>query len=204
MSYFEAFSNFKWFDDNNLEKNLSSNESDGELRFWETWTFRFYFTTVVSGLNLILILAAYGYIKRGTLGINPKTGDKATFPDIQYFTSKLIILLGNTLFNLTISNFSKLFACDFNGNDPKSWKVVLREDFVCFEGDHFIYSSISGVLLITYYLSATTLFPSFQFDEPSLDIKFTANFVILKTQAQVLIDFIEVLLSGKYFIFFKF
>lgn len=197
MNYYEAFSSYKWFDDSNIKANLSKNDSSEKVNFWETWTFRFYFTTVVSGLNLILVIAAYGYIKRGTLGINPKTGDKSSFPQLQYFTSKLVILLGNTLFNFTISNFSKLFACDFQGENPENWKVILRSDFVCFKDDHLKYSAISGVLLITYYLSATTLFPSFQFDEPSLDIKFTANFVILKIQSEVLIDFVGVLLSGK-------
>lgn len=196
MNYYEAFSELKWFDDANIVTNLQSDDESTNY-FWETWTFRFYFTTIASILNMILIIAAYSYIKRGTLGIDPKTGDSAAFPQVQYFVSLLVNLLANTLFSIIIGNFTKLFACDFDGDDPANWHLQLRDDLVCFEGDHLLYGSISGVLLMSYYLSTIILFPSFQFDEPSLDIKFTANFIILKTQCEVLQDFIKVLISGK-------
>ena len=148
-------------------------------------------------------MAAYGYIRRGTLGIDPKTGDRAKFPQLQYFTSKLIIVLSSSLFSLTIKNFSQIFACDFNGEDPSNWKPVLRDDLVCYSGKHAFYSGISGALFFTYHLSATTLFPNFQFDEPSLDIKFTSTYIILKLQTEVLRDFSGVVLvgKGKWFIF---
>lgn len=94
-----------------------------------------------------------------------------------------------------MKNFSELFQCKFNGDDPDLWTTSLRDDFICYQGTHLKYVIVSGFLLFTYYMSSVTLFPNFQFDEPSLDIKFSANYVIIKTQTEVLIDFSTILLN---------
>jgi hypothetical protein len=44
-----------------------------------------------------------------------------------------------------------------------------------------------------YHGASSMLFPNFQFDEPTLDIKFTANYIIVRQQAEVIVTFITTL-----------
>ena len=82
LNYYSLIFDIKWFDDGNFEKHMNDDESPGSLWFYQTFLFRFILTTIVGSINLIAVLIAAKYIKEGTLGVDPKTGKKAEFPQV--------------------------------------------------------------------------------------------------------------------------
>ena len=110
--------------------------------------------------------------------------------------SKLLMLFGDTLFAITMGNFANLYECNYEGTEVSEWRHKYDSGMQCFRGAHLNYMYVSSFLLLTYLLSATTLFPTFQFDEPTLDIKFSANYVVLRTQCEVFIVFVTTIIDN--------
>lgn len=97
------------------------------------------------------------------------------------------------MFGIVIGNFANIFQCKMNHTNPDVWEVALLPGFQCYAGPHLAYCVVSMFLLSLYHGASSMVFPNFQFDEPTLDIKFTANYIIVRQQAEVIVTFITTL-----------
>ena len=148
------------------------------------WKYTFW---VSSGLGLalaVLVTLSLKYLKKGTLGINPKDGTDASFPSLQFFLSKLCQLLGKSMYFTIICSLLSALACDFSESEDK---LIANEEIKCFSEDHSLYFSASLLLFLIYYPLATLLYPNVQYQDRALDIKFDSTFLVLESQGKLLI-----------------
>ena len=70
----------------------------------------------------------------------------------------------------------------------------------CLGEEHALYLIWSIVALGIYYPAATLLYPNIQYKNKNLDIKFDTSFLVLESQAKVIIAGFSVFFSGQNFI----
>jgi hypothetical protein len=80
---------------------------------------------------------------------------------------------------------------------------------VCLSDQHLKYMGIATLAILLYYPISTFMFPNFQFQDKSLDLKYDPSFLVLNIQAKLLITgtllFPDIILSIKkgFISFFK-
>lgn len=83
-----------------------------------------------------------------------------------------------------LSSFLDAFVCDFE-LEPE---VVYKErDMLCYGSEHQTFMGIGGIGALLFYLMSSFTFPNMQLDMNGTDFKYDPTFIVILTQAKLLI-----------------
>jgi hypothetical protein len=68
-----------------------------------------------------------------------------------------------------------------------SWVLIRNQDIVCFSSTHAVYFCLSILAIIIYYPLATLLYPTIQYQNKGLDLKYDTTYVVLESQGKLAI-----------------
>jgi len=165
-----------------FESTRKSQESFGNFNISvDHWDYVFYSSIGSAVVLVTLVFFARKHIKKGTLGIS-EDGSDASFPSIQYLLSKFCQLLSKTMYLNLVCNMLSGIACNFDEEE------LIAKEMECFSQGHSLkYFVPSVVCFLAYYPIATLLYPSMQYQNRNLDIKFDSTFLVLESQGKIII-----------------
>lgn len=144
------------------------------------------------GLAFIYALFAYSSKKEIVSSTHGRdsTGSVLRFTSLRGFSKLVIQINGSLLYMFILKSQLSVFACNINEDPPVLWNT----NIVCYESFHIAHLFSAILCLFVYYPIATFLYPMYQFNDSKLEIKFETTFVILLSQAKLIITAITVFL----------
>ncbi|CAD8111324.1 unnamed protein product [Paramecium sonneborni] len=137
---------------------------------------------ILSFLYILLGFSVSQQIENNTYGLD-ENHQIVSFPQIKYFINKALqIISGQFIFIMKI--YIDAFICDYS---EYPYMLIRKKDLQCYEDLHFIVILLSIFGCIIYYPLQAYLLPIFQYNDYSLDLKYKSNYVVIFTQAKLLI-----------------
>lgn len=149
------------------------------------------------GICIALTIITYTSRKKvqtGTLG-QDKYGRKAKLLTFEGLRTKIMAVLGQSLFITVMKTLMAAFNCDYT---KVPYVLYDQANLRCFNGEHFGYMILAIIAVFPYFLVSAFIVPNLQFVDKSLDIKFDPNFMLLLLQCQFLINWAQVFFRGSY------
>jgi len=170
-----------WFSTNSFSTILQFFSWD--VSYFDSFYTLFWGSIALVGVTIVLAIPAIKYLRQGRLGEN-KHGNKAEFPDPQFFLTVILSSLAGSLFCQIMNSLLEAYVCNFS---KVPWTLRSDSTILCLSDDHIKYMGIATLAILLYYPISTFMYPNFQFQDKGLDLKYDPSFLVLNIQAKLLI-----------------
>jgi len=170
-----------WFSTNSFSTVLQFFSWD--VSYFDSFHTLFWGSIALVGVTIVLAIPAIYYLRQGRLGEN-KHGNKAEFPDPQFFLTVILSSLAGSLFCQIMNSLLEAYVCNFS---KSPWTLRSDSTILCLSDNHLKYMAIATVGILLYYPISTFMYPNFQFQDKGLDLKYDPSFLVLNIQAKLLI-----------------
>lgn len=165
--------------------NIASDTSSAVLAETTYWTVNYWVCFGLCGAFLLVSYPAIHLAKAGRYGVT-KDMKQDSLCSWTGLVSRVVSLLAVSLYMTIMKTELDALSCVYLEADS-SWVLIRNQDIVCFSGTHAVYFCLAILAIIIYYPLATLLYPTIQYQNKGLDLKYDTTYVVLESQGKLAI-----------------
>lgn len=165
--------------------NIASDSSRAVLAETAYWTINYWVCFCLCGAFLLVSYPAIRLAKAGRYGVT-KDMKPDSLCSWTGLVSRAVSFLAVSLYMTIMKTELDALSCVYLEADS-SWVLIRNQDIVCFSSTHAVYFCLSILAIIIYYPLATLLYPTIQYQNKGLDLKYDTTYVVLESQGKLAI-----------------
>ena len=165
--------------------NIASDSSRAVLAETAYWTINYWVCFGLCGAFLLVSYPAIRLAKAGRYGVTKdmKPDSACSWTGL---VSRAVSLLAVSLYMTIMKTELDALSCVYFETDS-TWVLIRNQDIVCFSGTHAVYFCLAILAIIIYYPLATLLYPTIQYQNKGLDLKYDSTYIVLESQGKLAI-----------------
>lgn len=179
------------------KENIASYSSETVLAETSYWTLNYW---VCFAFCMSFLAISYPAIRLARAGRYGVSQDMRPVSMLSWtgLLSRAVSLLAVSLYMTIMKTQLDALSCIYYESTDQ-WLLIRNSDIECFSSTHAVYFSLSILAIAIYYPLATLLYPTIQYQNKGLDLKYDTTYVVLESQGKLtMTGFIAFLPREKY------